>query len=35
VVVIADAGDRILTSDPDDISRLVAASGRPVLVVRC
>jgi hypothetical protein len=35
VVAIATAGDRILTSDPGDISRLVAASGRPVLVVSC
>jgi hypothetical protein len=35
VVVIAASGDRILTSNPDDITRLVAASGRPVLVVRC
>jgi hypothetical protein len=35
VVAIATAGDRILTSDPGDISRLVTASGRPVLVVPC
>lgn len=35
VVAIADAGDRVLTSDPDDIRALVAASGRPVLVVAC
>jgi hypothetical protein len=35
VVVIAEAGDRIVTSDPDDIRALVAASGRRVLVVRC
>ena len=35
VVAIAASGDRILTSDPDDITGLVAASGRPVLVVPC
>lgn len=35
VVAIASAGDRIVTSDPDDIRTLVAASGRPILVVPC
>jgi hypothetical protein len=35
VVAIADAGDRILTSDPNDIRALAAASGRPILVVPC
>lgn len=35
VVAIARAGDRILTSDPGDIRALVAASGRPILVVPC
>lgn len=35
VVAIADAGDRILTSDPQDIQALIAASGRPILLVRC
>ena len=33
LVTTADAGDRILTSDPDDIRALVGASGRPILVV--
>jgi hypothetical protein len=35
VVAIAKAGDRIVTSDPDDISALVGASYRAVLVVSC
>jgi hypothetical protein len=35
VVAIADAGDRIITGDPDDIRALVSVSGRPILVVRC
>jgi predicted nuclease of predicted toxin-antitoxin system len=35
VVAVSAAGDRILTSDPDDIGALVAASGRSVLVVPC
>ncbi len=35
VVFTAEPGDRILTSDPDDIGRLIEASGRPVLVVGC
>lgn len=35
VVAVASAGDRIVTSDPDDIRTLVAASGRPILVVPC
>jgi hypothetical protein len=35
VVAIAATGDRILTSDPKDISQLVAASGRSILVVIC
>ena len=35
VVVIASTGDRILTSDPDDIRPLVAVSGRSVLIVPC
>lgn len=33
VVAAAAAGDRILTSDPHDLGRLVAASGRAVLIV--
>jgi len=35
VVVLAVAGDRILTSDPGDIRALVAVSGRAILVVPC
>jgi hypothetical protein len=35
VVAAAAVGDRILTSDPDDIRQLVAAAGRPIRVVAC
>ncbi|MGH3427967.1 MAG: hypothetical protein ACRDRI_07870 [Pseudonocardiaceae bacterium] len=35
LVLIARSGDRILTSDPQDIQRLVSAAGRPVPVIRC
>jgi hypothetical protein len=35
VVVIASAGDRIITGDPGDIRALATASGRPILVVPC
>jgi hypothetical protein len=35
VVPVANAGDRIITSDPDDIQALVTASRRPILVVGC
>ncbi len=35
VVAIAATGDRILTSDPRDIRRLVSASRRAIHVVRC
>lgn len=35
VVAVSAAGDRIVTSDPIDIGRLVAASGRSILVVPC
>jgi hypothetical protein len=35
VVAIANTGDRIATSDPEDIRALVAASGHPILVVPC
>lgn len=35
VVAVAVSGDRIVTSDGGDIDRLVAASGRSILVVRC
>jgi len=35
VVVVARSGDRILTSDPDDIARLASSSGKHVAVVPC
>ena len=35
VVAIAKPGDRIVTSDPEDIRALIAASGRHILVVSC
>lgn len=35
VVAVAASGDRIVTSDPQDIRRLVSASGRSVEVVAC
>jgi len=35
VVAVSATGDRILTSDPKDISPLVAASGRSIHVVSC
>jgi len=35
VVAVAATGDRILTSDPADIRKLVGASGRAIHVVRC
>jgi hypothetical protein len=35
VVLVARSGDRIVTSDPDDIGRLVSSSGKRVSIVRC
>ncbi len=35
VVLLARAGDRILTSDPDDLTRLVEAAGSQAVVVPC
>jgi hypothetical protein len=35
VVAVAATGDRILTSDPQDIAHLVSAAGRAVLVIAC
>jgi hypothetical protein len=35
VVELAEEQDLILTSDPDDLTALVEASGRAVRVVRC
>ncbi|MGH4023951.1 MAG: hypothetical protein ACRDRV_05130 [Pseudonocardiaceae bacterium] len=35
LVLIAHSGDRILTSNPQDIQRLVAAAGRSAAVISC
>lgn len=35
VALIAAPGDRIMTSDPGDLSRLVASAGKRVAVVSC
>jgi len=35
VVLVARSGDRILTSDPDDIGHLVSSSGKKVAIVPC
>jgi hypothetical protein len=35
VVAVANTGDGILTSDPSDIRKLVAASGRSIRVIAC
>jgi len=35
VVAVASTGDRVLTSDPTDIRKLVSASRRSVVVVPC
>jgi predicted nucleic acid-binding protein len=35
LMLLAHPGDRILTSDPQDIQRLVNAAGRSVPVIRC
>jgi len=35
VVAVSATGDRIVTSDPGDIRRLVCASERSILVVAC
>ena len=35
LVLVAEDGDRILTSDPDDLRRLADAAGRRVTVVGC
>jgi hypothetical protein len=35
LVAIAKAGDRIATSDPEDIRALVVASGHAILVLPC
>ncbi len=35
VVAVAATGDRLLTSDPDDMRLLVAVSGRSIVVISC
>jgi hypothetical protein len=35
VVLVARSGDRILTSDPEDIVRLVSSSGKQIAIVAC
>ena len=35
VVVLARPGDRILTSDPDDLTRLASAAGNSAVIVAC
>lgn len=35
LVLTANSGDRIITSDPDDIGHLVNAAGRVVAVIPC
>ena len=35
VVLLAAAGDRILTSDPGDLARLAAAAGNRPVIIAC
>jgi DNA-binding transcriptional MocR family regulator len=35
VVLLAEPGDRILTSDPGDLARLVEAAGNRAVIVAC
>jgi len=35
VVLVAEHGDRIITSDPDDIKHLATAAGKRVAVIAC
>jgi hypothetical protein len=35
VVLLAEPGDRILTSDPDDLTRLAAAAANRAVVITC
>lgn len=35
VVLVATHGDRLLTSDPDDLRRLATAAGRRVAIIAC
>ena len=35
VVLLAEPGDRILTSDPDDLTRLAAAAANRAVIIAC
>ncbi|MGH3696237.1 MAG: hypothetical protein ACRDRX_19955 [Pseudonocardiaceae bacterium] len=35
LVLVARSGDRILTSDPQDIQHLASVAGRSVAIIRC
>jgi hypothetical protein len=35
VVLVARSGDRILTSDPENIDRLASSSGKRLAIVPC
>jgi hypothetical protein len=35
VVLLAEPGDRILTSDPDDLTRLALAAANRAVIIRC
>jgi hypothetical protein len=35
VVLLAEPGDRILTSDPDDLTRLAAAAANSAVIIAC
>jgi hypothetical protein len=35
VVLLAEPGDRILTSDPDDLTRLAVAAGNHAVIITC
>ncbi len=35
VVLVSERGDRILTSDPEDIRRLAGHAGRRVAIIAC
>ncbi|MDQ2883181.1 MAG: hypothetical protein M3Y48_18895 [Actinomycetota bacterium] len=35
LVLVAHSGDRILTSDPQDIQHLAGVAGRSVTIIRC
>ncbi len=35
VILLADHGDRILTSDPDDLQHLAATAGTKAIIISC